>query len=157
MIIHGAAATRLADRRNADAQTIQHPRRRGAVGVGRQARLNATFQQQHLARMTGVRAKAGRVYRCRQLAGQGLWQQWPELQAHAGQGSEQSGVGDDPTQAFTQHAFGEWPRDQVFNRRAADVQQVVVIHAGRAGGFAVATAQAAVQMQTGFLGDRLTF
>ncbi|MCY1430404.1 hypothetical protein D9M71_463530 [compost metagenome] len=65
VIIHGAAAAGLADRGNADTQPVQDPRSR-RVGVGRQARLYATFEHQHATGMLAGRAWFGR--------GDALWQ-----------------------------------------------------------------------------------
>ncbi|MNE80220.1 hypothetical protein D3C80_1767690 [compost metagenome] len=42
VVVHGTAATGLMDRRDADTQAIEHPRR-GSVGIGCQARLHTAL------------------------------------------------------------------------------------------------------------------
>ncbi|MNJ29185.1 hypothetical protein D3C77_237450 [compost metagenome] len=57
------------------------------------------------------------------------------------------------THAFTQRPLRQRARHGSVDDGAAYIQQIVVLHPRRAGGFAIAAAQAAVQVQLGLGGD----
>ena len=156
MIVHGAAAAGFVDRRDADAQAIQHARG-GGIGVGRQPRLHAAFEHQHAAAVLLGRARHGRTNLARQLGLERGRQQRAQGQTGLGQRLEQRRTWHHGAQALTQQAFVQWPRYRLLDHFAADVQQVVVLHPGRAGGLAVAAGQAAVQVLLGGARGRLPF
>ncbi|MNE59037.1 hypothetical protein D3C80_1541060 [compost metagenome] len=73
VVIHRATATGLADRFDADAEAVQQACG-GGVGIGRQCRLHAPFEQQHPARMARRRSLPGCGDLGRQLAFECRWQ-----------------------------------------------------------------------------------
>ncbi|MCY1530265.1 hypothetical protein D9M68_654460 [compost metagenome] len=148
VVVHGAAATRFTGWLDADAQAVQHPRS-GGIGVGRKPRLYAAFEHQHTAGVADGRAWTRRTNLARQLGLERFRQQRAEGIAGACQRLEKSSMGHHGAQPGTQHALAKGARYMVLDHRAADVQQVVVLHAGRAGGLAVAAGQAAVQVLQG--------
>ena len=156
VIVHGTAAAGLADWRDTDAQTIKHARG-GGVGVGRQPRLHAAFEHQHAARVLLRRAWLGRANLARQFGLERGRQQRAQGQASLGQRLEQRRSWHHGAQALTQQAFVQWPRYRLLDHFAADIQQIVVLHAGRAGGFAVAAGQAAIQVLLGLGRDFVAF
>ena len=152
VIVHRTATTGFARGRHADAEAVQHARG-SRVGVGRQARLHAAFEHQHVARMAGLRTRFRRAHFTRQVRLQAGRHQRPQRVAGAQQRLEQRRARHHGAQAAAYQALAQGARHLLLDEVAADIQQVVVLHAGRAGGFAVAAGQAAVQMQLGALGD----
>ncbi|MNF91220.1 hypothetical protein D3C84_738140 [compost metagenome] len=128
VVVHGAAATRFTGWLDADAQAVQHTRS-GGIGVGRKPRLYAAFEHQHTAGVADGRAWTRRTNLARQLGLERFRQQRAEGIAGACQRLEKSSMGHHGAQPGTQHALAKGARYMVLDHRAADVQQVVVLHA----------------------------
>ncbi|MCY1549160.1 hypothetical protein D9M68_853160 [compost metagenome] len=107
--------------------------------------------------MLHLRARLGRAHLARQLDFERRRQQWAKRQADLGQRLEQPRMRYHRAQAFAQHTLAQWARHRLIDHRAADIQQVVVVHSGRTGAFTVATGQAAIQVQLGLGGNFVTF
>ncbi|MNF04618.1 hypothetical protein D3C80_2041780 [compost metagenome] len=84
MVVHRTAATGFMDRRDADAEAVEHPRR-GRVGVGCQARLHTAFEHQYTACMAGRGAWFAGAEGARQFVFEAGRHQWPENLADLGQ------------------------------------------------------------------------
>ena len=100
VIVHGTAAAGASARRDADAQAIQHPRRRH-IGVGRQARLHAAFEHQHLTGMPGGGEGVADRNTAGQFSLQGVWQPRAKHLAAAHESIEQPWIGYHAAQALT--------------------------------------------------------
>ena len=156
VVIHRTTATGLAGRRYADAETVEHAGGSG-VGVGRQAWLHAAFEHQHAARMALLRTCLGRADFTGQVGFQAVWHQRTQSVTGAQQSLEQRRARHHVTQTAAQQTLAQWARYLLIDEVAADIQQVVVLHAGRAGGFAVAAGQAAIQVGLGAAADFAAF
>ena len=151
-----AAAAGLVGDHRLDAGSVEHSRRR-AVDVGHHRGLHAAHQQQHLARMRArrpaVRLGTGRRrHFVLQRAGQPRPQQLTEFHCRAEQRRGQSFL-----QHATQRALVGRSLDPLVDDAPADLHQVAVLHTRRAGGFAVAASQAAVEMQLRLARRRVAF
>ena len=151
VVVHRTATAGLTRRADADAQAVEHPCS-GGVGVRRQARLHAAFEHQHAAAVHDLRARFGRADLARQVILQRGRHQRLERIAGTQQCLEQARSRDHRAQAAAHDALAQRALHLLLDEVAADVQQVVVLHPGRAGGLAVAAGQAAVQVQLGALG-----
>jgi hypothetical protein len=129
----------------------------GGVDVGHHRRLHATQQHQHLARVLalGPLARAG-ACRGRYFVLQGCWQQRPQRLAELHRRAEQR-RGQALLQRAASQALHQRALDLGFDQLAADVDQVPVLHAARAGALAVAAGQAAVEVQLRRPGRHLAF
>ncbi|MNJ50566.1 hypothetical protein D3C77_458420 [compost metagenome] len=129
----------------------------GGIGIGRQARLYAAFEQQHASSVTHRRARAGAGSAARQL---GL-ERCGQYRVNAAPQLHQVAEGCRPRrqlpQAAAQRALQRRAGHGLINHGTADVQQVVVINARRAGGLAVAAGQAAIEVQLGLGRGRVAF
>ena len=93
----------------------------------------------------------------RQFALQRAGQQRPEHLAAVDQALEQVRMRHQRAQPLAQQTLADRTRHRRIDHRPADVQQVVVIDPRRAGGFAVAARQAAIQVLLGLLRDLVAF
>ena len=145
MMADGATAARACIDHGLHADGVEHARGRG-IDRRRHRRLGAAVEQQHLARMRTARPRARRARglelgtQCRRHRNA---QRAPQLQCAAEQPA--------PRQAFAQQpvedAFIHRAPHLGFHHRAADIQQMAVVDAGRAGGLAGAAGEAAIQVQ----------
>lgn len=101
--------------------------------------------------MPGLRPPARRRDPTWQLALHRLRQQRPQPPGSAGQRAEQPRARGQQAQPVAQQALPEAARQAFGEEVAADIQQLVVLDSGRAGGFAVAAAQAAIEVQASAL------
>jgi hypothetical protein len=136
-----------------DAGRVEHARG-GAVDVGHHRRLHAAREHQHLARMRARGPGAGLLLG-RHLGLAALGQQAAHGLAQLHRGPN-SGDGR-PSFSAQRSAFAGGARHLLVDDLAADVDQVAVLHAARAGAFAVAAGQAAVQVQLRLARGRLAF
>ena len=131
-----------------DAGRIEHARRRG-VDVGHHRRLHAARQQQHLARVRARRPatrarRRGRGTLARSAAGSSGRTAWPSFSAGANSGDGQALA----SAAQRSDALAGRARAPAHRRRARPMStRWPYCTPRRAGGFAVAAGQAAVQVQ----------
>src|SRR5690554_626086 len=153
--VDGTTAAGFGYRSQADTQAVKHPCG-GGVGIGRKPRLYTPFENQHLpcvALMVGARAgiyRFGRQHflelaRYQRLEGLAQLEQCLEALGFRQCLAEYIALG----------TVGCAAGNTTLDFGATDVEQLVVLHSGGAGGFTVAAGQAAVQVQSGLLGDVL--
>ena len=151
-----AAAAGLVGDQRLDAGGVEHARRR-AVDVGHHRRLHAAHQQRHLAvvaaRRPAVRARVGAR---RHLVLQHLRQERAERLAELERRREHR-RGQPFLQRPARRAFGGRPLDALVDDAPADLDQVAVLHARRAGRLAVAAGEAAVEVDLRRARHRLAF
>ena len=151
-----AAAAGIVGDQGLDAGGVEHARGR-AVDVRQHRRLHAAHQQQHLARVLARRpAVRGGASARRHLVLERRRQQRPhelaELHRRAEQRRGQALLQQPAHRLLAGRAF-----DALLDDLAADVDQVPVLHARRAGGLAIAAGQATVQVQLRAARDRGAF
>ena len=151
---YGAAAALLRRQHGLDACRIEHAGG-GGIDAGLHGRLHAVGMQQDSARMVARRPAAGRTA-FGHLGTQGFGQQSAHGLAHP-HGGRKQGRGQAFLQRPAQGALGGRAGHALVHQPAADIDQMAVLHATRAGGFAVAAGQATVQMQLGGAGRRPAF
>ncbi len=117
-----------------------------AVDVGHHRQLHAAHEQQHLARMLALRPEMrggwrGRRHFCLEDRGQHAANELAGLQRR-----REERRGETFFQCLAQHAFAGRAWHLRIDDAPADVDEVAVLHARRAGRLVVAAGQAAVEM-----------
>ena len=139
-----AAAARTLRHRRRDTQTVEHARG-GGIDAGHHRRLHAAVKQQHAARVPRARP-ASRVRAGGHLAREHGRQQRSQHLTQAHRRVEQPAPRESLAQRLAQQALRQRPLHLLVDEPAADVDQVPVLDARRAGGLAVAAGEATVEM-----------
>ena len=134
------------------AERVEHARRRD-VDVRHHRRLHAAREHQHLARMFRGRPFERTLPRGH-LVAQFFGQQRADMLPDTHGRREQRAVRHEAREQPAHHPLTERARDFFLGDLAADLDQPAVLHAGWAGGFAVAAGKAAVEMDLGAARDR---
>ena len=144
VMVKGAAAAGVRHPFQGDAEASEQ-QRQGLVDLRRQGRLHAALQHQHPSLGGGGRWRQRR--RARENLGlQGARQQGTGEARQLQQGGEVAPVAQCPGEGAASQALRQGARAFPFHRLAADVQQMVVVHPGGAGGLAGTAHQAAIQV-----------
>ena len=130
-----------------DAERIEHACG-GDVDVRHHRRLRATGEHQHLAFVLRNRPFERALAR-RHLVAQFLRQERAHVLTETHGRREQRAVGHKAGQHSAQQPLSERAGNLLFGDLAADFHQPPVLHARRAGGFAIAAGQTAIQVSLG--------
>jgi hypothetical protein len=128
-----------------DADAVEHPRARG-IDVRLERGLDASLQDQHLARVTRRRPLAA-LPRSRDVIAELARQQALHEPAHRERASEQRAGHERLAQDVALRGFRRRSPDLRFDQPAPDVDQPAVLHARRARGLAIAARQATIEVE----------
>src|SRR5712692_7161714 len=142
------------DERNADA--VEHPCR-GGVDVGRERRLYAAGEREHLPGVARRGPGAGGGRRCRHLFGELRRKKRPQKPAELEEQRKQPAARHDFGEGAALEVFPRGPRRFFFDQFSPDIEQAPVLNARRAGRLAGAAGQTAVEVQARLVGDPLPF